>query len=149
MKILLDTCVIIDYLQGRKDFFPYAEEIFFAVANRICTGYVTAKSLTDIYYLMHHYTHNEEKSKALLKKILMIFEVLDTTATDCINALNCLTTDYADGVMIETAKRQKMDFIITRNTKDFQSSSVTVLNPNDFIHILRQNKLEKDLITQA
>ena len=51
MRALIDTCIVIDALQNRQPFHNAAQELFLAVANRRFDGFLTAKSITDIYYL--------------------------------------------------------------------------------------------------
>ena len=48
MRVLVDTCVIVDALQDRKPFSDNAKTIFYAVANKQIDGYISAKSITDI-----------------------------------------------------------------------------------------------------
>ena len=52
MRVLVDTCVIVDALQDRKPFSDNAKTIFYAVANKQIDGYISAKSITDIYYIV-------------------------------------------------------------------------------------------------
>ncbi|MDY4692210.1 MAG: hypothetical protein SO401_01355 [Blautia sp.] len=40
--------------------------------------------------------------------------------------------------MIETAIRSKVDCIITRNTKDYQKSSIPVYTPEEFLKSLEE-----------
>ena len=74
MNVLIDTCIIIDALQSREPFNKDAEAVFLAVANRRCVGFLTANSVTDIYYLMHKALHSSEETKkvgwALIEKEL-------------------------------------------------------------------------------
>ena len=51
MNVLIDTCIIIDALQSREPFNKDAEAVFLSVANRRCVGFLTANSITDIYYV--------------------------------------------------------------------------------------------------
>ncbi len=53
MRALVDTCVIMDALQSRVPFAEAAQKIFIHSANNQFDGYITAKSVTDIYYLTH------------------------------------------------------------------------------------------------
>ncbi|WP_294360970.1 PIN domain-containing protein, partial [uncultured Clostridium sp.] len=62
MKALIDTCIIIDALQERIPFAENAKKIFIASANRHFDGFITAKSIADIYYLIHRYTHSDAKT---------------------------------------------------------------------------------------
>ena len=134
MKALMDTCVIVDVLQSREPFCEKAQALFLAAANNQFTGCMTAKSATDIYYLTHRYTHDDKTSRAVLNKLFMIFEVLDTAGMDCRHAIPSAISDFEDAVMVETAVRTEMDCIITRNVKDFTNSSVPIFTPDEFLN---------------
>lgn len=136
MRALIDTCIIIDALQNREPFADNAQQIFLLAANQKFTGYVTAKSITDIYYLMHRCTHNDKETRNVLNKLLIIFGIMDTAGVDCRHALISNVSDYEDAVMIETAKRSDADCIITRNKKDYAHADITVYTPNEFIDII-------------
>lgn len=136
MRALIDTCIIIDALQNREPFADNAQQIFLLAANQKFTGYVTAKSVTDIYYLMHRCTHNDKETRNVLNKLLIIFGIMDTAGVDCRHALISNVSDYEDAVMIETAKRSDADCIITRNAKDYAHADITVYTPNEFIDII-------------
>ncbi len=51
MKILIDTNIILDYLLERKPFLEDAEMLFQAIDFGQIIGYVTATTLTDIFYM--------------------------------------------------------------------------------------------------
>lgn len=141
MRALIDTCVIIDVLQNRELFADDAKKIFLAVANEQFDGYVSAKSITDIYYLTHCLTHSDEQTRQILKTLLGLFGILDTTALDCRKALSSDILDYEDAVMCETAERCEIDCIVTRNEKDYAKAKVSVYTPDKFIKIL-ENAIE-------
>lgn len=63
MKILLDTCIVIDFLQGREPFSEDAFALFRLMAKNTFTGLIFAKSVTDIYYLMKHCLHSEVETR--------------------------------------------------------------------------------------
>ena len=133
MRALIDTCVIIDALQNREPFAQEAQRIFFTIANKHATGYISAKSVLDIYYLTHRSTHSDEATRKILKTLLGLFDILDTTQLDCRQALSSDISDYEDAVMCETAKRCDVDCIVTRNQKDYAKSEVTVYSPAEFL----------------
>ena len=133
MRVLLDTCVILDALESRQPFSKDAEELFLAAANNLFTGCITAKASTAIYYLMHRHTHSDKASREVLNKLFSLFEVVDTAGMDCRRAIPSPVLDFEDAVMIETAARTEVDYIVTRNIKDFARSSVSILTPKDFL----------------
>lgn len=138
MRILLDTCVVVDVLQHRMPFCDDAYAVFLAVANRRIDGFLTAKSLTDIYYLTHRFTHDDKQSRKVLSTLLIPFDVLDTAAIDCRKAISSDITDFEDAVMAETALRTDMDYIVTRNQKDFVKSTIPVCSPSELLKLLEE-----------
>lgn len=133
MRALIDTCIIIDAIQNRKPFSDDAQAIFYAAADGLFDGYLTAKSAADIYYLMHRHTHCDKETRDVLKKLFALFELLDTAAADCINAAGSDIKDYEDAIMVESAARSGMDCIVTRNASDYIFSKVTVCTPQEFL----------------
>ena len=137
MKLLLDTCIIIDFLQSREPFADTAKEIMCAAASESFKGYITAKSAADIYYLTRKCTHSESESRLKLSKLLTIVEMLDSKAEDVLNAIHSDIADFEDAIMTETAIRSEIDCIITRNIKDYEKSPITVYLPQNFIEFLK------------
>ncbi|MBR1382394.1 MAG: PIN domain-containing protein [Ruminococcus sp.] len=143
MKVLIDTCVIIDALQNREPFSKNAQDIFLLAANRRIDAFITAKSVTDIYYLMHRVTHSDKDTRNVLSRLFVLFGLADTVGTDCRYALSSEVSDYEDAVMIETAARTQMDAIVTRNTKDYSKSAVPVLTPEELIQKISEETEEE------
>lgn len=139
MKILVDTNIIIDTLTGREPFRESAEQIFMLAANQIEDLYITASSATDMYYLIRKYLHNTEQSENTMSKLYQLFGILDVTANDCQDALLLDMKDYEDAVISCCAKRNQMDYIVTRNVKDYEHSKVKALLPEDLLKLVLQD----------
>lgn len=133
MKVVIDTCVIVDALQNREPFAEDAQSIFLLCANHRFDGFLTAKAITDIYYLAHRQTHSDKTSREVLTKLCSLFGLLDTTGMDIRKAILAETSDFEDAVMIETALRYDVDCIVTRNTKDYSKAPIPVYAPVDFL----------------
>jgi predicted nucleic acid-binding protein len=140
MRVLIDTCVIIDALQSRVPFAEAAQKIFLYSANKQFEGYITAKASTDIYYLTHRLTHSDVETRKILSKLYTLFHLLDTTSLDCRKAISSEISDYEDAIMAETAIRSEMDCIVTRNVKDYAKASITVYEPDALIALLEAEK---------
>ena len=133
MRVLIDTCVIMDAVQNREPFAKDAQSIVLAAANQLFMGFVTAKEMTDIYYLTHRCTHDQGATRTIVGKIGTLFDILDTTENDVRHALASNISDYEDAVMVETATRAEMDCIVTRNFDDYKEAKMTVYSPQDFL----------------
>ena len=135
MKVLLNTCIVIDFLQNREPFAKVVREIFYMIAKENFLGCITAKSATDIYYLTHRCTHSDKEARLKLNQLLSILVLLDSMSDDILNAICSEVSDFEDAVMIETAVHSNMDCIITRNTKDYVKSPIPVYTPTQFVEI--------------
>ena len=136
MRVLIDTCIIVDFLQKRDPFFKNSHIIFLAVANYSFDGYITAKSVADIYYIMHHYFHDNNKTRIEIEKLFKLFGVLDTTEFDCKKALLSRISDYEDALMVETSVRNNLDCIVTRNASYYLKSPIKTYSPTEFLKLL-------------
>lgn len=136
MKVMLDTNIVVDALQDREPWAEAAKQIFREAALGRFSGCITAKASADIHYLARRCTHSEADARNTLSKLFMLFDLLDTAAEDCKRALISETKDFEDAIMIETAFREGLDYIITRNVKDFSHSPVKVLDPESFLLLL-------------
>lgn len=134
MRALIDTCVLIDFATGRDEqLLDNANIILSQSYLKSFDGFITSSSITDIYYILHRYCHSSEEAKEYLEKLLDYVSILDVTDSDCRKAINSDVPDFEDAVLAECAIRNKMDYIITDNLKDFSKSSVPAIGSNDFI----------------
>ena len=130
MKALIDTCVIVDILQKRDPFYAAAMEILLAVSNKKCTGILTAKSITDIYYILRRSIHNEQEVRKLIRVLFTLFEVVDTFSIDCELALSSTIKVSCHDTF---GSRVGAECIVTRNLKDYKLSTLPVLSPDQFL----------------
>lgn len=135
MRAVIDTCVIVDALQSREPFCKDAQSIFLLCANQQFEGFLTAKAITDIYYLTHRQTHSDKATRDVLTKLCALFGLLDTTALDIRKAISAEISDFEDAVMVETAVRSGMDCIVTRNIKDYSKAQTGVLQKSLLIFL--------------
>ncbi|MBQ4252438.1 MAG: PIN domain-containing protein [Erysipelotrichaceae bacterium] len=152
MKILFDTNVIVDVLQQRQPWFAKASELVMAVAEEKITGCLTAKQITDLYYFSRRQFSGqpdaELKARAIIEKLLSLFELIDTQASDCLNALAINNGDYEDAVLISAARRTAVDYIVTRNQKNFPDSGVRISDPDNLFQLLKESQ-QKPLLPDS
>jgi len=138
MSILFDTCVILDLFLKRQPYFEDSRYLIELVTEQKITGYITVKSLMDIHYIVKHTTNNEKKTREILENVCSLFEVLDSLAYVAVNSLTSKINDYEDALMADTAEYFEMDYIVTRNIKDYKYSSTPVVEPKELIDIINE-----------
>jgi len=136
MKVLLDTNVVLDVLLDRKDFSSQAKQIFHNCIYGIYEGCLSASAITDIFYMLSQVIEHPQSE---IKKLLNVVTVLDVTLNDCKYALDLGLDDYEDAVIYSVAKNNKIDIIVTRNTKDFPKTNyeIQVLEPKEFLELYK------------
>lgn len=132
MNVLIDTNVVLDALMSRAPFNALAEKLFIMVAEDKLNASITVSSVTDIYYLLNKYLHDIQQAKQALSNLFSLFKILDVTQNDCEKALMLPMEDYKDALIASCAKRKRIEFIITRNPKDFNESPIAAITPDDF-----------------
>lgn len=136
MKVLIDTNVIIDALTSREPWNESAETIFIMAANHLMDMYITASSATDIYYLVRKYLHSADQAKQVMEKLYSLVGILTVSGAECIDALASPVSDYEDAVVERVSVKADMDYIITRNVKDYQQGMMKTISPDDFIVLM-------------
>ena len=142
MRAVIDTCVIVDALQSREPFCKDAQSIFLLCANRQFEGFLTAKAITDIYYLIYLPTHSDKATHDIQTKLCALFGLLDTNALDIRKAISAENSDFEDAVMVETVVRSGVDCIVTRNTKDYSNVPIPVYAPAELVKLLTETSEE-------
>ncbi len=133
MKIVIDNNVILDVFQNREPFVQFSSKVLRLVETKQVKGYVTANSITDIHYVLNRSLKDKEKVYDAIDTLLQLIDIIDVTAKDVRKAFHPDVIDFEDELISVCAERVKIDYIITRNTKDFINSPVPAINPEDFL----------------
>ncbi len=139
MKIIIDNNVIIDVLQNRKPFVEPSSKLLRLVETNHVKGYITANSITDIYYILNRSIKDKKQVYNYMKTLLELIEIIDVTAKDIKKALHPDVIDFEDDLISVCANGASIDFIITRNNTDFTNSPVPALTPEDFLNKFFEN----------
>lgn len=128
MKILIDTNVILDVLCNRKEFVDDSAKVFKLCEVKKLTGYISALSIPNIVYIMRKEL-DEEKIREVIDKLSLVFNIVDLKGDDLKKATTLDFSDYEDAVQSQQATRIKVDYIVTRNIKDYKNSKVMAIKP--------------------
>lgn len=132
-KLFLDTNIIIDFIADRKPFSKYALEIFRYAEEGKVKIFTSSHSIATTHYLLKKYVE-EKQLRTILSNLLDYLVVLPVTSDTLKKSLKSNHKDFEDAIQIICASSEsEMDFIITRNIKDFKNSEITVLAPDEFL----------------
>jgi predicted nucleic acid-binding protein len=134
MKILIDTNVIIDILEHREPFFMDSYKVIQLSLEGKLEAVMSAGAVTDVYYIISRSIRDHNKAREKIVGLTALVRICDTFAVDITAALTMNISDFEDAVVSAIAKREKANYIITRNEKDFTNSSVPAISPAQFLY---------------
>lgn len=133
MKILIDTNIVLDFLLQREPFFQDAEQLFQAMDEGQAIGYVTATTLTDIFYISRKHTQSREKARQAVSDALIAMAVCPVDRAILEAAFESNLADFEDAVQIFSAVAQGLDAIVTRDARGFLSSPLSALSVQELL----------------
>ena len=133
MTVFLDSNIILDILLKNQDFYQESQQLLNLADNPKIDFFISASSMTDIFYIVKKKLNDAEKTKDYLKLLLELVSVAGIDETCIKNALNSSWKDFEDAVQHEASIQIQADFLITRNTKDFQTQFVEIITPAEFL----------------
>lgn len=128
MRVLLDTNVVLDVLLNREPWVTEASSLWQANDKGQIVGYVTATTITDIFYVARRLTDLKTAHMAV-KICLAAFEVCAVDRKTLELALTLPGTDFEDNLQIACANSIGLDAIITRDSAGFTGATVSILTP--------------------
>jgi len=133
MKLYFDTNIIVDILKYREPFFENSNKMLMLATDEKIEGIIGTSAITDIYYLIRKQYADTETAVKFIFDILEIIKPVDTLVNDVFLAAELGFADFEDAVIAAIAQREKADYIITRNTKDYSKSPVPAIAPDEFL----------------
>lgn len=136
MEVLIDTNIILDWFLKRDQFYENSK----AVLNKCWFGniksFITIHSLCDIYYLVGNKFPLEEKKK-LIQFLLNRSEIIEENYNGVKAFIDYdFYDDLEDCLQIQSAQNLRLNYIITRNIKDFRYSTAQAVTPEQFLEMI-------------
>ena len=136
MRVLIDTNVLLDYIANRTPYADAAEQIIMLCKDNKIEGCIAAHSMMNIFYILRKNMTVSER-KDILFYLSQIAEIIGIDKQKILNSIsNEDFSDFEDCLQAECAKSFSADWIVTRNIKDFESSAVKAITPDEFLKIL-------------
>ncbi|NEO86230.1 MAG: PIN domain-containing protein [Spirulina sp. SIO3F2] len=130
MKILFDTNVLLDILLNRDPFVAQARSLMQVIDTGKIIAYVTATTLTDIFYIVRKHTKSYERAHQAITTVLMLMIVctVDRRIVEVALASDC--KDFEDAIQVACAISHGVDAIVSRDLGLVQSP-IPILSPQE------------------
>ena len=133
IKVFLDTNILVDLIADRKPFSKHAIEIFKSAEERKTQLFTSSHSIATAHYLLKKYVE-EKDLRDILSNLLEFLDVIPVDLDVLKKGLRSNHKDFEDSIQILCASSiEKIDCIVTRNTKDFKASEIPAYNPDEII----------------
>lgn len=137
-RVLLDTCVLVDVTTKREPFFQASKNVYGLAFFTEQDFFMTTMSFTDLYYVARRYL-GQEKTQEELRRVLSVLEVLPVGRKNLLAMFEAPLFDAEDAVQEDCAASNEIDYIVTRNVKDYRGSRVKAVTPEEFLALVQEN----------
>ena len=133
LNLLIDTNVALDFILKREPFFKMSAQIISLTGNDNINEFVSATTVTDIYYIARRHLKDRKIVMDMLKDFLQTVKVANVTHREIQIALNLDWKDFEDSIQYAVALLNGFDAIITCNMEGFDADdAVKIFTSEEF-----------------
>lgn len=130
MRILIDTNVVLDFLQEREPFVENAARIFERIDTGEIEGFIAATTITNIYYIVRRATGAVVAQNAIVQVMTDLnICAVDRDLIEQAIALNF--RDFEVAVQYVCGVVHRVDAIVTRDKSGFVGAEIPVVLPEE------------------
>lgn len=134
-KALVDLNIILDVLQRREPFYEDSAHLLACAETGRIQGYVAARSLTTLFYLIAK-DRSPEAARITLTGLLQFLSIAPVDQTTIEQALNLPYRDFEDAVQMMAAVQCKAEYLVTRNPRDYQPTPMPTIQPAELLALI-------------
>ncbi len=137
IKTYIDCNILLDWLLDREPFSSYSAKIIELIETRKILGLVSPLTLANTYYVISKELNKKIADEFILDS-LRIFSVPGISLKNVKEAVTNKFRDFEDDIHSAIAAENNVDFLITRNKKDFKSDKFKVLDAEEFLKTIER-----------
>lgn len=136
-RLFLDTNIMLDFLGERHPFYSSVAKIATLADKGQISIIVSALSYSTVGYFLTKY-ENKDIAKEKLRKFKILSEICDLNEQIIEKGLNANFSDFEDSLQYFSALSSECDILITRNGKDFKTSSIPIMTAEEYLRSLNK-----------
>ena len=139
VELLLDTNVVVDYLNEREPFYEKARLLMIGGRVGEFELWISSSQVTDLVYILSNGGRTSEMDAAMgqLRGLRTFVNVFAASEREVDVMLAVSWHDSEDYLLYEIALALRADALITRNQPDFPQGLVPVMNCDEFFQWMR------------
>ena len=141
-KVFFDTNIMIDVIGRREQFCKPSMQIMSLADRGLIRIYVSALSYATASFILGKYNKGLDIISEFSKFMkITIATLVDSSMVE--QSVKSEFKDFEDAMQYFSAKHENVDYIITRNKKDFAVSDIPVFEPQEFVDYLLNEGQER------
>lgn len=130
-KILVDVNIFEDVFRYRSGWKSSLAAIG-KVKNKEVKGYISALTSPILYFFRRKF-HADRKARRMVRQFISEFHVISLNGRILDFSYKSKLPDFEDAIQFFSAKEAQVDYIVTRNKKDFQQKDIVVVTPEELL----------------
>ena len=130
MRVLIDTNVVLDFLQEREPFVENAARLFERIDAGEIEGFIAATTITNIYYIVRRAAGRVAAQDAITQ-VLSDLNICAVNLEILEQSLALNFEDFEDAVQYACAVVHGVDAIVTRDASGFVNAEIPVVLPGE------------------
>jgi predicted nucleic acid-binding protein len=133
-KVFIDCDIFLDLFLKRTPFLKDAKELFTLIALKKIKGFTSGLVFSNIFFILSK-TLDKNEAFENLRKLNILINISEVKQSTIDKALASKFSDFEDAIQNYSAVEIGVDYLLTRNIKDFKHSTLTVLSPKEYLSI--------------
>ena len=122
-RYLLDLNIILDFLQQRDPWYPFARGLFVAERQERVDLYVSADAISTLFYQTRK-SLPAAKASMVIEILLKRLRIADVTEAVIQRAFRLGMADLEDAIQVAAALQARIGVLVSRDAKDFKGLDV-------------------------
>ena len=135
MRLICDTNILLDVICRREPFYTDSACVLNMCEDGDVEGMITVTSLSDLFYITRRLFSDKEKAYEALDLATKILKPCTVSDADAIRAIKEKGKDFEDAMIAYAAESNDCDYVITRNTSDFEGLPVKAIEPSQLLDL--------------
>jgi predicted nucleic acid-binding protein len=128
LRILIDTDILLDLALDRNPHADGAARVIDAVQRGSVSGIVAWHTISNLYYILTSFS-DRKRALGFVRDLAAIVDVAPADSATLDIALSLDMRDFEDAMQVAAALAAGVEKIVTRNSRDFRRSPITVVAP--------------------
>ena len=132
-NLFIDSDILIDLL-AKRPHYNDALKLLSIVTEDKAKAFTTSLIMANVDYIITKFG-NKQKSRKAIKTLRKNISILTMDEKVFDEALESSFPDFEDALQYYSAMKHGVDFIITRNKKDYSKGNIKVLTAGEYLDI--------------